>query len=286
MATLPEGAEYNGIYCYRRVVDPSTFYYIPGAPAPQRTSKGDPQVSLISMGPMAMLQVGIKWDAGSETLSDVRGQVATKYPELDTSAIQLMPAAVSVTGVTLELKNADGKYDVVGTSSSSGTAPFTAIFSASLTSQQSAQATSALNGRADLLRVVYSVSVDVSVAASATLSGDVAADLQEIDSDATAEDCETALQAGVEAGRLELETSADPDTPDTLVKEVRQQVMDKAADLLHRVLAGSETDFDAAHLKVAVSKTSPVQVALTRTSDAGTWFSGTAAAQHIQVIGA
>lgn len=286
MTALPEGVEYNGVYCYRRAGDSATFYYIPGAPAPQRTSTGDPQVSLISMGSIAMLQVGVTWDAGSDALSDVRGQLARKYPELDPAAIQLVPAAVSVTGVTLELVNADGKYDVIGTSSSSGTAPFDAIFSVSLKSEQSPQAISALNGRKDVLRAVYSVSVDVSVASSATLSGDVAAELGELDTNATAEECQTALQSALDAGHVTLETSGDPDVPDTLVKQVRLQVMDKAADLLHRFLAGSETDFDAAHLKVTVSKTSSVQVALTRTSDAGTWFSGTAAAQHIQVIGA
>lgn len=284
MAMLPEGDEFNGIYCYRQGEDPATFFYIPGPPVPARTSMGDPSISLITMVPVSMLQVGLQWNADSETLTNVAGQLAKKYPELDPAHIQLVPAPVSVTGVTLELSNRDGRYESIGVAASSSMPPFSAIFSISLKPDQSTLVISALNGGRDIMRAVYSLSVDVGVNASATLSGDMTDDLRQLGSNATEEQCENSLKAALDANRLTLETTKHQLAPESLLAQVRQEALDKAANLLYHFAAGSEPDFDAAHLKVAVSKTASLPVAITRTSDAATWLSGNAGRQHIQRI--
>src|SRR2546428_506610 len=103
MTELPPGIDFQGVHCYRSEDDPTTFYYIPGDPDSERDPKGRSTLSLWISGQVAMLQLGVRWEADAILLEILRQHLAGQYSNLKPELIRLSFAPVSVEPVTLDL---------------------------------------------------------------------------------------------------------------------------------------------------------------------------------------
>lgn len=209
MTTLPKGFDYHGVYCYRSQTDSSSFFYIPGAPSSQRTSQGNPMVSLMVLDQFAMLQLSSQWDVTSDQLDGLRTTIAKQF-SLALDKIRLLPAPITVQEVVLSLKNNAGDFEVLATTQSSGYTPFSTVLSVDLTNEQKAQAIAAFNGRKDQLIVTYKASLEIEVSAEVTISGDVSTDLRKLPRNPALEDCLQQIETAIDRKRLKLELSASP----------------------------------------------------------------------------
>src|SRR5260370_1263858 len=99
--------------------------------------------------------------------------------------------------------------------------------------------------------------------AEATISGDVREDIDALGSSPSQADCQSAVDAALNAGRLTLKTDGDGQA----AADVEQAVRDKAAQVLLQLATGSGGDYDAAALVVRASQSFPVHAALERTAD-------------------
>jgi hypothetical protein len=160
----PEAFSLLGIQLYPDATNPRFLRYLPGNPAPETGPNGRPTLLLVASDRGAILQLGALWGLTDTTRAALRAALADSHPEL--AHLDLQPAAVSVTGVTLSLASSDGTLHPLATSSSSGMPPFSAVFSAQLDAEQKAQAIAALQGRRGTLLVDYAIALPPSVAAA------------------------------------------------------------------------------------------------------------------------
>jgi hypothetical protein len=254
--------------------DPSVFFYVPGDPSAEVTG-GSPAASMVATGSGGFLQLGVHWDASQAQLDQMQDYLRHQFPKLD-ALPQLRRETLAVDAVNLALRTPDGKTNLLATTGSSGFPPFTALFNLSLDAAQFAQASSALRGREKVLTVSYQISGQSTVSCTATIKGDVRADVEQLDANADIDSCLARIESALSAGRLEVEVAGD-NISDTLRARATSSAKDRAASVLQRMLAGSDTDLDAAHLLASATLNETRPVKLIREADVGRWFSGTSA---------
>jgi hypothetical protein len=285
MIALPEGFQLDGMYFYRSPDSPSTFLYIPGAPQPRRTSQGKPAISLMAMGEMAFLTMEARWEVPQPHLDALKELLARRFPELAPGRLQLALAPVSVDQARLMLgEEQDGAQELQATSTS-GAHPFTALFNAQLNAEQRAQALSALNGRRDVLRVVYQAHLAVPVVISVLLTGAVSADMDRLGPSPGEEKLQAWIASALATGRLRLERKGPPEASPELWERAERQVKERFAQLLRGILADTKAGRRGSSLEATVRLTESVSLPLERTADVATWFESQTGTEHVQLLG-
>jgi hypothetical protein len=255
--------------------DQHVFFYVPGDPGPELTG-GSPAASIVATGTGGFLQLGVHWDVSQAQLNQMQDYLRHQLPELD-AAPELRPESLAVDAVNLALQMPDGTTNLLGTANSSGFPPFTALFNLSLDAARFAQAGSALRGREKVLTVSYQISGRSTLSCTATISGDVRQDVEELDPAADIDACLAQIESALNAGRLKMEISGDK-VSDDLRARTTSSAKDRAAGVLQRMLAGSNTDLDIAHLLASATLNEICPLKLVREADVGRWFSAAKAA--------
>ncbi len=155
----------RGVHLYLSAADgPNVFRYIAADPSPALDATGKPNVLVVDGSDGGMLQMGVRWllDADSQAL--VESDLMDKRPDL--SAIQLQPAPVTVSAVTVSVGDGAGNWTAITTTGSSGFPPFDALIAAHLTADQKKQVIAALNGTAKALKVDYQIDLPPTIAAT------------------------------------------------------------------------------------------------------------------------
>jgi hypothetical protein len=134
----------DGIRWRRR--DATTVEYLPTEPAPECDAQGVPQVTVVQAGELAFVTVGARWDPPAEALERLRDRLAADAG----AAPRLAPPALDMEGAELLLGD-----EVIATSSTSGIAPYTAAFSATVEGNAGERAGAALRGERGRLAVRY-----------------------------------------------------------------------------------------------------------------------------------
>lgn len=265
-------AQFQDVQYRQNPDDPAAFFYIPGQPSPELTPTGIPAASMVATGDGGFVQLGVHWDLTSSQLKDLEQYLRRQFPDL-TSAPRLSPELLSIDDVKLVLQMPDRSTSLLASTSSAGYPPFTALFNVVLDGARFAQASSALTGREDVLKVQYDISGQSNLTCTASVSGDVRPDLQELDADADLEACRSRIESAIIDGRLQVTISGDSVSVDLRAKTV-DTAKDHAAKTLQRMLTGTDAGLDAANLTASATLTDMKPVKLVREADVGQWFSG------------
>lgn len=152
-----EGFYFKDVLCYPDLDEAGRFYYLPRCPIPDRDSSGRPVLTLWLGESISWLQLGAQWNAEEAALQALPAEIARRFPGrgLSESTIRLTPGQAMVESVRLMIGNGAGQFADLQTSSSSGYPPFSALFNTTLTPEQRSQATGALNGNPDYLKITY-----------------------------------------------------------------------------------------------------------------------------------
>jgi hypothetical protein len=266
-------AQFQGVEYRQNADDPAIFFYTPGSPSPELTPAGVPAATLVGTGDGGFLQLGVHWALTQNQLQDLQQYLLRQFPDLASAPI-LSPEHVSVDGVKLVLQMPDRSNSVLATSTSAGYPPFTAVFNLALDAAQFAQASSALSGRENVLKVQYEISGQSAVTCTAAISGDVRQDVQELDP-ADVDACRARIESALSDGRLKLEVAGD-DVFAGLRDKTIKRAKDLAGKILQRMLPGTDATLDAAHLLASATLSDARPVKLMREADVGSWFSGNA----------
>lgn len=280
--TLPPSLSTH-LYCFRHPSDANQFYYLPGDPAPQRDSRGNPAVSLMATSDFAMLQVSSQWQVTDSQLDALKADLQSQT-NIPADALRLAPAPVQIEAVELRLTTSTGESEVLATSKSSGYAPFSAVFSVTLSAEQKAQAIAALGGRADLLWVSYRGWVDLPLAGEVVIEGEVAAELRSLGPEPSEAAVRERLEGAIAQGRLTLTETFPDHTPTDLKQRTLDLAKDRAVELLSQMATSSIKGGNSyLHAKGHLEETTAV--ALERTADISTWFPSGKGLEHLQLIG-
>jgi hypothetical protein len=187
MNSLPGAHTFLDVSWYPKRDDERTFYYLPGAPVPERDGQGRPTLQLWEMGGKARLQFGVRLTVEGEVLESLRREIASVMGLSNPAVIRLAPAPFSVTAVEFVAHDGEGRDRVLDSRTSSGYPPFNTLFNVSLDEPHAARAEEAIRGGRDLLKVRYALSLPVEVTAQSTVEGDVRADIEALASGPTAE---------------------------------------------------------------------------------------------------
>ena len=256
--------------------EPGTFYFIPGDPGPELTPSGAPAASMILSDSAGILQLGVHWDVTPDQMKALQEHLRRQFPELSSSP-QLRMEALSVEAVKLALTMPDGTSTELATTSSSGYLPFTALFNLTLDGARYTQTRLAITGQPKVLKVSYEVSGQSHLVCTAAVSGDVRQDLEQLDVGADIDACRARIESALSDGRIQLATSGD-DVSETLRARTINAAKDQAANVLQRMLSGTDATLDAAHLYAAATLSEEHPVKLVREADVGGWFAGSKAA--------
>jgi hypothetical protein len=139
----------DGIRWRRR--DASTVEYLPTEPAPELGPTGAPQAAVTQLGDVALVTVGARWDPPAEALERLRDRLA----EADGTPPRLAPPSLAMERAELVLGD-----DVIATSSTSGIAPYAAVFSATVQGDAADGARAAIGGERGRLAVRYRACLD------------------------------------------------------------------------------------------------------------------------------
>ena len=138
----------------------------------------------------------------------------------------------------------------------------------------------AMTGRRQVLKVSYEVSGQAHLPCTATLSGDVRPDLEQLSTGADMEACRAQIESALADGRIQLAV-----TPDNVSESLRTRTIgaakEQAANLLQRMITGSDASLDAAHLYASITLSEERSVKLVREADVGGWFTDGNAANFI-----
>jgi hypothetical protein len=284
VSDLPIGFDIHGLRCWRSATDPSTVFYVPGDPSPERDPSGRPTLTLSVTDQGAMLQLGTLWAADGELLAELPELLVERFPDLDPVLVQLAPAPVTVDGVTLLLGDGMGGFTELKTARSSGFPPYSALFNVRLDAEEKVRVLAALNRRAGFLAVRYRMTLPIEVMASTAISGDVRADVVELGPDASLADSKRRVESALGAGRLALSRTATTGAPAELQARADRLAMEKAASvLLHLARQGAGEPVESA-LEAEATLKEPVSLPIERATDVGTWFPAGQGLDHVHVL--
>lgn len=284
MFDMPGGFSFEDLYCYPSPNDPAAYFYVPGAPAPQRTAQGDPSLSVLSATQLTILQLSVVWGADEAVLERLRAQIAHAHRDLLPSQIRLSPAPLTVDGVTLRLTDEHSTAQPLATARSSGVAPYNTIFNARLDDTQKTRVLSALGGNKDMLTVAYAATLPQSVSASVTLEGDARPLLAELHPDATSEDAVNLIERAIESSRLTVIAHKDNEASKELLERARAGAIARAADLLLGLRQGADSITEG-KLHSSATEHQDIPKQIERVADVAGWFPNGAGMSHVQVVG-
>ncbi len=283
MTELPNklGFNFRGLYCYKDAsLDPWTFSYLPGAPRPELNPSGKPIISLLVSDRGAILQLQTRWDTEPEVLAALKAEIANCYPELDLGLITLELARVTSEGVSLRIGDGQSEPKEIATFNSSGFPPYPTLIHARLTSDEKAQALSALEGLENRLLVSYQLVLPLQTIVKTTIEGDVALDLKALAQTDSAneehksislKDCLAQIEIAIAEKRLTLTQEEINEVSEELrVKGIQAAKQYAAKQLLRRVQRNIFPDESL--LKVTDEQTEMRYYQLEHQTDVASWF--------------
>jgi hypothetical protein len=283
MNELAERRELADVAYYRSDSDPETFFYLPGAPTPQRDPRGRPALTLWLDGAGARLQLGCRWDVAPERLAALKAELLRANPELSPALIRLQPAPLGQVSAELAIGDGAAEPVVIASAPSSGFTPYMALFNVALDEAQRERAVAALHGRPGFLTLAYRGVRADSVTATVTISGEVADDLAQLPAEPSPEACLAQIAEALEAGRLVATRSGDAGAPDELWRRAAEQALARAADELRR-LHGAAAPTTEARLHVEVRLSAPAGLPLVARADVAGWFAAGEGAAHVRPL--
>lgn len=323
MASLPEGFEFQGIYCYRDALsDELTFFYIPGEPTPVRDPFGQPMLELLVSERGALLQMQTLWETQNDVLEQLRQAIGQRFPALKTRPFSIQLAPLSAPVVTLTIGDGQQSMQTLEPVVSSGIYPYHTLLHLPLTAKEKGQILPAFNGNAKHLSVTYSSALAATATVQMIIEGDVAADIKKLrhgeengaekeqeDSASlfsrwfgkqeqaekpdepvivvTLNDCLAQIDKALAEGRLTLRCLASADASPALRQRVEDAAKNDAAHQLLNRITGSKPNTllpTAAQLRVLRQETEPKPYALHRSADIGGWFTQINGLTHIKPV--
>jgi hypothetical protein len=143
----------------------------------------------------------------------------------------------------------------------------------------------ALNGRSGFLRIAYLVRFTSDVSVEVAISGDVKTDLDALKADATLEDCQARVTAGLEEGHLKQEVSEKGSVAADMKAKALRLAADKAAATLQGMIQRGTSPVAASQLRVSVFLADTAVKSEERTTDLSSWFPGGAGPDHVRPVG-
>lgn len=250
--------------------------YLPGAPSPQRGDTGAAAVSVVRAGASAFVSVGTQWAASDAELVAIQAAVA-KRRGVDSATIGLAPTPASVSSVDLQVRDAQGGWQTVATSPSSGMPPYAAALSAMLTGDAADAATAAAAGQTGAMRVVYTVALETAVTVRAVIDAPAEELLAGLGSRADLGTCHKRIATGVARGEIAVARSVEGSPDAALTNSADAGAIDSAAYALRQLASASQRPQHAI-LHGEASVTVPVATPLSRAADVAAWVSGPAPA--------
>jgi hypothetical protein len=162
--------------------------------------------------------------------------------------------------------------------------PYSAIFSAPLTTAQQNAVIAALHGREGFLMVRYNLAREVDVSATAAIAGDIRPARTELSEDASPADCRQWIDQALAAGKLTLTRRGAAIVPAGLWERVEEAAARAAAAAVGRWLRREPVVFDAARLAVTAEETERLALPFTRVTDVGSWFAAGGGDDHIRIV--
>jgi len=272
----PGGLMLEGIFVFPDPDEAGAWCYVPGEPAPERSSSGVPSLHLWMTGASPILQLGTHWAVSEDRLTAVRRQLVdidracAQQPEI----LRVRPAPVARLEAALLLGPSAEKLSLVATSTTSGAPPYTALFNVSLPSELAEYAVAALSGTRGHLYVEYHGVLGITVSVAAMISGDARAAVLSLADNSSASRVATVLEEAVERGDLTLTVAVpagiDEDERRSLIADVNAA----AAALLVEVArtpGRSDHDLDASNFAAEARRDLRQGLPFSIRTDVGAW---------------
>jgi hypothetical protein len=239
MAEHSKGRVIAGVYFFPGETSPTAFHYYPAEPSLAQTPSGEPQLTWLK--PASLLLLETRWSV-DERVRDA----LEKISELSSGLISFTEVSATVREVTVELGDGEGNFTLIGTpSTSSGYAPFNAVFNATLDERQAELLDRAASQRQPIqLRVTYDATLRLRAESEATCSivGDVTKDIEELLEASgftpgerpmiTIFDSRDQIEKSLDSDRLVKKTDSSPNAPDDLKEEAEAMATEWAAKSL------------------------------------------------------
>lgn len=276
--------DFESIRYFQNPSDDHSFYFIPLHPGPQNDGQGNLTLSLISTAGINMFQIGVHWKEESSILEQLRKKIATEYKNITPALLRLSFAPIKVEKVDLLLMNGE-EEQIIGTSSSSESYPYSAIFSVKLTNEQKDRVVAAIHNQENTLQARYYASRQVDVTAQYTLQGDIRNAKKDLNaSNATLESCREWLVDAIDLGKLSVDKSASELASNKLQEQTETAAIELGAAQILQFIQTGKIQPDAAKFSLAVEKTETIQLPFYVITDVGTWFSGNEGDEYIRIL--
>lgn len=268
MPALPIVVSHDGVdvMAGRR---PGEFLFVPRVQA-EVTHAGAPTVMLITNEQGGLLQAGAVFDADETILGATRAAVQARVGQ--GTVITLARAPLTVRHASLVVTTASGD-EILGDVQTASIAPYTALFRAVLTPEQTTNVAAALRGQAGRLRVIYTFDLETTAGAFVRIDGDVSRAAEAIGSLPSARAAAAWFEDAVTSRRLTVtESHWGPDSESVLAATMADCRAKVVALLLHRSPGPAVTASGHMSFESRVEKPRAVQDA--REGDVATWFAG------------
>ncbi len=178
------------------------------------------------------------WRATDKVLEALRNEIVVRNKISNQSTIKLSVAPVHVARCNLLMSDSSGQFQEIATSSTSGIPPYSAVFNATLTEEQIAYATAAVNGRAGYLAIEY----DSSLITPVTVSGRLVPQsvrfvpwLREYLSVGHS-GLRSAIEEAIKEGLVAIQLSVPEDPTGKLISALYDRLLTRASELLPELI--------------------------------------------------
>lgn len=240
---MPDAFDFRGLRCFASAEDASTWHFLPRHADVQRGNDARPLLTLLDMGATAYLLFTATWGASREDLGALRAEIAARVPGVRKDRLILAFAPIASARCDVMMGDGAGPLETVASSSTSGFPPYDAAFNLYLQGDRIAHAKAALHGEAARLAVEYSAQLRTPVSARAHLTANGPALLAAVA--AAAPDraaLRAALDRAVHAGTARVVIDAPEPGAGTLAAELYDRVLDRATELLPRLMQQGAPD--------------------------------------------
>lgn len=196
---------------------------------------------MIDLGSSGYLLFTARWASSPSDLEALRHELAARAGLEDAGRITLSFAPVQSPRCDVSIRDGDGEYPVIATSTTSGFPPYNAVFNLRLDGDRLAGAKAAIDGTRDVMRVEYRADLPATTAATArfqSTAGDLLAWLR---SHETEGGLRTLLEEAIRSGRAEIQIDLTEPGAAGLADELYERALTRAEAVLAGWLDGYET---------------------------------------------
>jgi hypothetical protein len=272
VAKLAGCKSFKDFHYFQDQADLHTFYYIPGAPVPERNPAGHPFFSLLVAEPLLLMTVGVRWEVSSDALAELKQIILDQQPELEAPLLKLIPAPLgTLPKATLLLVDETGTETILQERISPGFPPYPTTFKIRLTPGQLPVVADALHKNRGSLVIRYTVTLLLATVATAVITGNAGTILEEMLFSATLADALRRIEKALSNGQLQLSESQSALIPEAIREKARRMAIEKAAAVLLG-LTLVRSSIRELNIKAAVNLEDPAAQVITRETKVAEWF--------------